>query len=309
MVRPIAFASNPETAGTNAFQDFAEAPAQAQAQAGAIAEFTRLRDALREAGVGVVEVTDTPESWTPDSIFPNNWFSTHADGSYVLYPMLAPNRRRERRDDVFREALPAAGYAVGTRIDLAPAEQHGQFLEGTGSLVLDRVNRVAYACRSPRTHEAIARAFAERCGYELVLFDARDAAGQAIYHTNVLMAVGEHFAVICAEAIPAAEREAVLGRLRASGRDIIDISFAQMNGFAGNVLELATADGGRVVAMSQAAWEAFTPDQRERLGRRARLLPVDISTIEQCAGGSVRCMLAEVHLPRAAGTTAAETGA
>jgi hypothetical protein len=299
MIRPIGFASNPETAATNAFQHPEEAPARRDAQPRAAAEFARVAEVLRQAGVTVVEVSDTPASWTPDSIFPNNWLSTHPDGRCVTYPMLAPNRRRERRADLFREHLPAAGFLCGPIVDLSPAEGEARFLEGTGSLVLDRPRRVAYACRSARTHESVARDFAARLGYSLELFDARDAEGNEIYHTNVMMSVGEQFAVVCAEAIAdTASRARVLGRLAADGLEIIEISQQQMAGFAGNVLQLAGRGGERLLALSASAWAAFTPAQRDRLARWAKPLPVDIGTIEQCAGGSVRCMLAEIHLPR-----------
>ncbi|MEM9383764.1 MAG: arginine deiminase-related protein [Pseudomonadota bacterium] len=298
MVRPREFASNPQTAASNAIQRFDEAPPADQAQREALMQFEVLVATLREAGVTVVVVDDDPTVWTPDAVFPNNWFSTHADGRLVLYPMLAPNRRAERRADVYEKILPQAGFAVERVIDLSDHEADEVFLESTGSLVLDRVHRVAYGCRSARTHDRAAEHFSRTLGYQLVLFDARDPQGAEIYHTNVMMAIGEQFVVICSDAIVEDGRDKVLARLEATGRDIIDISPLQLAAFAGNVLELAVAGRKNVIAMSQSAHDAFTAAQMARLTRLARPLAVGIGTIELCSGGSVRCMLAEIHLPR-----------
>lgn len=298
MVRPREFASNPQTKASNAIQRFDEAPPADQAQREALTQFEALVAALRDAGVTVVVVDDDPSVWTPDAVFPNNWFSTHADGRFVLYPMLAPNRRAERRADVYERALPAAGFAVEQVIDLSAHEAQDVFLEGTGSLVLDRVHRVAYGCRSARTHDRAAEEFSRVLGYEVVLFDAHDPEGAEIYHTNVMMAMGEQFVVICSDAIVEADRNAVLARLEATGRDIIEISQLQLASFAGNVLELSVAGRKNVLAMSQSAHDAFSASQMARLARLAQPLAVDISTIELCSGGSVRCMLAEIHLPQ-----------
>jgi hypothetical protein len=299
MVRPAHFASNPQTARSNVFQHLRDAPPEADAQPDAAAEFDRVAAALRGAGVQVVVVEDTDEPRTPDSVFPNNWLSTHADGRCAIYPMMAPNRRGERRLDIIDDLLPQAGFVTTGLVDLSPSEANGVFLEGTGSLVLDRPGRVAYACRSARTSVEAAEAFAARFGYALSLFEARDSAGGEIYHTNVLMSVGEDFAVVCAEAIvDPATRTAVRAGLAGGGRTVIEISGEQMHAFAGNVLQLATREGTRVVAMSRSAFEAFSPGQREVLARRSEVLAVPIDTIEYCSGGSVRCMLAEIHLPR-----------
>lgn len=297
MIRPVRFFANPETRASNAFQRDDLALAVAAQQARAAAEFEGLAAALRAAGVAVHAFDDTPEPATPDAIFPNNWVSFHADGRVVLYPMLAPNRRAERRPELL--AALRGAYAVAEVVDLTHHEAAGRFLEGTGSLVLDRPGRVAYACRSPRTHEAVLAEFAARLGYAVVAFDAFGPDAAPIYHTNVLMAVGEGFAVIGAEAIPAEQRGEVLTRLAASGREVVALTPAQLGAFAGNMLALRAADGGQVLAMSARAEACLTPDQRAVLARHARVVAAPVPTIEDCAGGSVRCMLAEVFLPPA----------
>ncbi len=297
MIRPVRFESNPQTAESNRFQEDPDATPGEQ-QAAAICEFDGLVDALRDAGVQVIVVDDTPTPHTPDSIFPNNWITTHADGRVVLYPMEAENRRDERRSDVI-DRLHDAGYQVNEIVDFSAHEDAGRFLEGTGSMVLDRSNRIAYACVSSRTHIDALGDFAQRMDYEIVSFDAVDSDGVPIYHTNVMMSLGEEFAVICADAIPRDEqREAVLRRLRETGHDIVSLSYDQLHAFAGNLLELANADGQHVIAMSEQALRSLDDDQVARLRGYGRLVSAPIDSIEQSAGGSVRCMLAEVHLPR-----------
>lgn len=301
MIRPVRFEANPLTAASNAFM--ADVGAGAAEQQRAAAEgFEAVVAALEAAGVNVVAIDDTPEPHTPDSVFPNNWISFHADGTVVLYPMEAENRRTERRLDVLDVLSEQHGFHVGDVIDLSHHEAEGHYLESTGSLVLDRQNRVAYACLSSRTHLDPLGDFAQRLDYEIVAFDAVDRDGKPIYHTNVLMSIGERFAVVCAEAIAdPAQREAVLSRLAASGRQVVELSYAQLEAFAGNLLELRAADGARVVALSQQALDALTPEQRALLEANGRLAVADIGPIEASAGGSVRCMLAEVHLPLAPG--------
>ena len=298
-VRPVRFEGNPQTAASNRFQGKVtgtEAP-----QPVALREFDRLVERLRRHGVEAIVVEDTAEPHTPDSIFPNNWVSFHADGRVVLYAMEAPNRRAERRRDVIELLAAEHGFHVREVVDLTHHENHGHYLEGTGSLVLDRVNRIAYACLSSRTHLDPLGEFAQRMGYEVVAFDAVDRGGVPIYHTNVLMNVGEELAVICAEAIPRdAQRDAVLERLRDTGHEVIALDHAQLEAFAGNMLELRTGQG-RLVAMSRRAYDSLGDEQRRRLERNGETLVADIATIEDHAGGSVRCMLAEVHLPRASG--------
>lgn len=301
MIRPVRFAGNLQTLETNKFQAVAADFAAAGAQRAAVAEFDGLVDALRARGVQVHVFDDTPEPHTPDSIFPNNWVSFHADGTVVLYPMLAENRRFERRADVIAQLSLRDGFRVSRVIDLTMHEQGGKYMEGTGSLVLDRVHRIAYACVSSRTDLDVLGDFAQQLDYEIVVFEAVDAAGAPIYHTNVLMCVGTRFAAVCSACIREDERDAVLDAFRRTGHTIVDLSMEQMGSFAGNMLELRTASGGSVVAMSTRARDSLSPEQRgaiEELG--GPIVAAPIPTIETLGGGSVRCMLAEVHLPKKA---------
>ena len=300
MIRPVRFESNPQTAESNRFQGRTDASVEEQQRA-ARAEFDGLVSALRDGGIEVLVFDDMPEPHTPDSIFPNNWVSFHADGRVVLYPMEAANRRLERRPDIIERLGDDHGFAVSEVVDLSAHENDGQYLEGTGSMVLDRIGHVAYACLSSRTHHGPLGDFAQRMNYEVVSFDAVDRDGIPIYHTNVLMNVGEELAVICDAAIPRDEqRAAVLQRLRDSGREIISLDFDQLDAFAGNMLELRNVNGDRVVAMSQQAFDSLNDEQRRVLQDNGGILNAPIDTIEASAGGSVRCMLAEVHLPRGA---------
>ena len=299
MVRPMRFQSNPETAECNKFQG-APDPSTARAeQAAALEEFDGLASALRDAGVEVHIVDDTDEPHTPDSVFPNNWVSFHADGTVVLYPMMAVNRRGERRLDVLEDLSASSGFRVDRTVDLSAHESEGRFLEGTGSLVLDRINRIAYACLSPRTHLDLLGEFGQRLDYDIVVFDAHDAGGTPIYHTNVLMCLGERFAVICAEAIVGeTRRKDVLKQLEQGGREVVTIGHEQMSAFAGNMLELENSAGDRLLVMSSRARDSLSESQEARLSKYATLLSTSISQIEDSAGGSVRCMLAEIHLPK-----------
>jgi hypothetical protein len=298
LVRPCHFGSNPETAGSNAFQKDLADPAD-DVQARALAEFDGLVQALRSVGVVPIVFDDTDLPVKPDAVFPNNWVSCHGDGAVYLYPMEAPSRRLERRTDIIEALSEHHGFHVREIIDLSTAEGDGFFLEGTGSMVLDRVNRVIYAAMSSRTHMTVLADFAQRADYEITAFDAVDSGGQPVYHTNVMMAIGTGFAVICADAIvDDLKRKTVLARLAGSGREIIEISMQQMENFAGNLLELATESGQTVIVLSRAAFAALTADQRNSLACFGQVLPVAIETIEKAGGGSVRCMLAEVFLPR-----------
>ncbi len=297
MIRPVRFESNPHTAASNKFQGKNPAPSEQQ-QLDAEAEFDGLESVLTEAGIHVIQFADTEEPHTPDAIFPNNWVSFHADGTVVLYPMEAPNRRTERRPDIIDALASEHGYQVRQIVDLSSHEDASQFLEGTGSLVLDRVNRIAYACISSRTHLDALGDFAQRMDYEVVAFDAVDRDGAPVYHTNVLMNIGEELAVICDEAIPReAQRAAVLQSLRDSGHDVVSLTYDQMDAFAGNMLELRSSDGGRVIAMSEQARKALDESQLARIEANGRIISAPIDKIESSAGGSVRCMLAEIHLP------------
>lgn len=299
MIRPVRFESNPMTAASNRFQSKSKADPGAQ-NAIAQREFDALAATLREAGVNVVIVADTDEPHTPDSVFPNNWVSFHNDGRVVLYPMEAENRRTERRTEVIEQLSATGAFVVREILDLSGHEEAGHYLEGTGSMVLDRANHVVYACLSSRTHLDPLGEFAQRMDYDVVTFDAVDRDGASIYHTNVLMSIGEEIAVICAEAIVREEqRAAVLQRLAASGHELILLSYDQLKAFAGNLLELRSSDGKRVVAMSQQAYDALDETQIERLRASGNIVASDIRNIETLAGGSVRCMLAEIHLPTA----------
>ena len=298
MIRPVRFLGNPQTSTSNAFQQSA-AISDDEAQRLARAEFDDLAGRLARAGVGVHVIEDTLEPHTPDSIFPNNWVSFHADGTVVLYPMLAPNRRAERRADVLEALSARAGFFAARIVDLTQHEREDKFLEGTGSLVLDRTNRVAYACLSARTDLDVLGDFAQQLDYDVVAFEATDSTGFPIYHTNVLMSVGTRFAAVCSAAIREDARAAVLERLRAGGRTLLELTYEQMNAFAGNMLELSTSSGKSVIAMSTRAIESLTREQRRLTELHAdSIVSVPIPTIENLGGGSVRCMLAEVFLPR-----------
>ncbi len=297
MVRPAGFGFNEQTAASNEFQRRPAGAADA-GQRAALLEFDALAAQLRAAGVQVLVGEDTPAPAKPDAVFPNNWLSLHADGTLVLYPMLAPNRRLERREALIQFVREAGGFRITRSIDLTWHESQGRFLEGTGSLVLDRPARIAYAVRSPRTDPTVLAEFAQLLDYQVVSFDSLGPDGQPVYHTNVVMAVGTAFAVLCVESIPdSAQRAAVLASLRGAGREVIEITAAQMQDFAGNLLELS-APRGPLIAISARAWEALRPAQRAQLERFGQVLPASIPTIERLGGGSVRCMLAEIHLPR-----------
>lgn len=297
MIRPARFLSNPQTAASNAFQHAELDPWSSQAAA--VEEFDGYVAALRAAGVGVTVVEDTPEPHTPDSIFPNNWVSFDQRGRVFLYPMQAPNRRQERRMAVLAEL--ERHFLIEELVDFGRYAAQSQFLEGTGSMVLDHVQRIAYACHSPRSHPVVMDAFTAATGYRARWFHALDRHGKPIYHTNVMMCVGSRLAIVCFEAMPhEAARTMLLRSLQASGKEVIAISLVQMESFAGNMLELRATDGSPVVAVSRSAWASLTPAQRERIAVCARPVIAAIDTIERLGGGSARCMLAEVFLPKRA---------
>ena len=300
LVRPRNFQPTTQTAQSNRFQQ-ASAESLDELQARALAEFEGVVADLDRAGVRTLVFEDTDVPVKPDAIFPNNWLTSHADGTVILYPLEAPARRPERRDDIIESLSADYGFYVRRILDLSHLETHGHFLEGTGSLVLDRVNRVAYSCRSSRTHPDALGEFAQRADYEIIAFDA-EYAGRPIYHTNVMLSIGQQFAVICADAISESDqRAAVLARLDATGRQVAVITREQMAAFAGNLLELATADGDGVIVISRTALHSLRPEQRQALSSCGRLVPVALDTIERVGGGSVRCMLAEIFLPQRPG--------
>jgi hypothetical protein len=296
MIRPLRFGWNAETAASNTYQVPTEEPAR-ELQTRATGEWEALRELLVTSGVAVTAFDDQPEPHTPDSIFPNNWFSTHTDGTLVLYPMAAENRRAERRPHL----IAALRRDLGVRriLDLTPWEAEGKFLEGTGSLVLDRPGRIAYAAPSLRTHPEVAAAFCAAMGYRLLLFDTVPRRGVPAYHTNVVMSLGETAAVVCMELIAGdPERAEVETSLRRAGRDLIPITAEQVDAFAGNLLQLRDGSGGLLWVMSSRAYEALRPEQRDRLSRGSRVVHSPLPPIESVGGGSARCMLAELFPAR-----------
>lgn len=294
MIRPSAFGYDPDTAATNSFQHApSELPIETLHER-ARGEFDALVQRLRAAGVQVCDVPDRTDAATPDSVFLNNWVSFHGDGTVILYPMCAPARRRERRLDLLDIVSSRAGFRTSRVVDLSHHEHEGRYLEGTGSIVFDHAQHIAYACASPRTDVHVLRDVCDVLGYTPVVFGATDAAGQPVYHTNVVMSIGARFAVICDEAVPDLhERRALLERLGAH-RDVITLTRAQMSEFAGNILEVGTDRGRPAVAMSARASSALTPDQRQQLLAHADIVESPVTWIERVGGGSVRCMLAGV---------------
>lgn len=293
MIRPVNFAFNAETAVNNAFQVAGETD---EVQETARLEFDGFVKLLRENGVDVTVVEDTPVPYTPDSIFPNNWVSFHADGTVLLYPMFAPNRRTERKPHIL-EAL-TGHFTIRQTLDLTGFEHQNLFLEGTGSMVLDRDQKIAYACLSPRTDRTVLEDFCTKMQYRAVIFDAVDASGQHIYHTNVMMCVADRYVVICLDSIAdAGQRQQVSDSITQSGKAIIPISLDQMAHFAGNMLQVQNAAGERLLIMSSQAFESLKETQLQQLTSFNRILHASLHTIESNGGGSARCMLAEIHLP------------
>ena len=294
MIRPVSFGYNEQTADSNAFQT--RSSDQQQVQKKALAEFDGLVQALRDNHVNVTVIEDTLHPHTPDSIFPNNWVSFHNNGDVFIYPMQAENRRQERREDIITKL--EDNFIVKHVFDLSHFEHNKQFLEGTGSMVLDRDNKIVYACISPRTNENVLAQFCEQTGYKAICFHAFDEKGLAIYHTNVLMCVGSNFSVICLDSITnTTEKELVIKSLKDTNKQIIEISYDQMNRFAGNMLEVKNTQGETLIVMSQSAYQSLMYEQKAVLSSFGKLIYADINTIEINGGGSARCMIAEVHLP------------
>ncbi len=293
MIRPTRFSPNPQTAADNAFQRASEEAPEAIAER-AYDEATRAASRLRELGV-TVHLFDDPGTERPDSVFPNNWLSTHAGGRIALFPMYAPNRRTERRADIVE--LLKREYRVQEVIDYSGLEYDGLFLEGTGAMVLDHDARIAYTARSLRADPVILERFCTQFGFEPMMFDAKDAAGRLVYHTNVIMCIAGPFALIAADMIESPVRRAeVLARLAARGRrTIIPLTHEQIADFAGNAIELQSGDGAELLALSTRARAALRPADVDVIERTHRIVPLDVPTIE-LAGGSVRCMLAGIHL-------------
>lgn len=291
MVKPVRFGFNPQTAQSNAFQR--KEGFGREVQEAALREFLAYATLLRANGINIVLAEDSLDPRTPDSIFPNNWFSTHEDGTLVLYPMAAQNRREERKEH-FLELI-RKNFKVTRTVDLTHYEEDGLYLEGTGSMILDRENKIVYACRSPRTDMKVLDDFCTQLGYTPVTFESVDQNGQQIYHTNVMMCVGTAYAIVCLESIAdPKERENVVTSLEKSGKKIIDITFDQVNHFAGNMLELRNGEGKRFLVMSATARKSLTAEQNRELSKTYRLLSPQLETIETNGGGSARCMLAEI---------------
>lgn len=294
MIRPVNFLFNKETAVNNAFQVASE---DIDIQNKALDEFETFVAKLRSYKIDVTVVNDTAEPHTPDSIFPNNWISFHRDGSVVLYPMFAKNRRLERKPDVLEKIK--EHFKVKRTIDLTAHELENLFLEGTGSLVLDRRNHIAYACLSPRTDAHLLSEFARKMKYKAVAFRAVDKNGHAIYHTNVMMCVADKYVVICLESIPdGSQWTRVKATIENSEKEIIPITLDQMNRFAGNMLQVRNAQGHKLLVMSTQAYQSLTPEQVTKLETFNEIIHSPLDTIEKNGGGSARCMMAEVHLPK-----------
>lgn len=293
MVRPAHFAYNEETAESNSFQNIPQDSTDIQSKVWA--EFDAAVATLRDAGVDVWVIEDTDEVIKPDAVFPNNWISTHEDGTIILYPMLTPNRRSERRMDVVEYLK--TNNKVTRVLDLSHYESNNEFLEGTGSIVFDHEACIAYACLSPRTHLTVLQDVCQQINYKPIVFHSTDEQGQDVYHTNVIMGVCKGFAVVCLESLKdAEERNLLVKTIEGTGKEIIDISFAQVKSFGGNVLAVSNKEGRQFLALSASAYSSFTEKQIEKIQQYATLLPIAITNIETIGGGSVRCMLAQNFL-------------
>jgi hypothetical protein len=297
LIRPAAFGFNPQTAESNYFQNDRAVATEANAPASrALIEFEALAAGLLANGVEALIYEDTPFPEKPDAVFPNHWFSTHADGTICLYPMLTENRRIERRDDIVENLRQR--FDVSRVVNISHLENENKFLEGTGSLVLDHENRIAYACLSPRTSIEALNFWTKEMGFDAIVFSAKDLGGNAIYHTNVMMCVGDSFAVVCEDSITdLRERNAVRQSLINAGKEIVAISLPQMEDFAGNMLLLQNPADEKLLVMSRRAFDSLETAQISQLEKHARRLLFDVSTIEKYGGGSIRCMIAEIFLP------------
>lgn len=300
MIRPVAFRRNEQTAVNNYYQKTIEGLSMDQIQEKALAEFDGFVEKLREAGIDVIVFDDTAEPETPDSIFPNNWVSFHESGEVILYPMYAENRRLERRDDLL-ESL-SKDFKISKISGFLDWESKGRYLEGTGSLILDRQNKIAYAATSERTNIEVLADFAAHTGYEIVAFQANQTFNGErlpIYHTNVMMCLGEDFALFCDESIDSeVEKKQVIHAFENTKKEVIFITEEQKERFAGNMLQVRNKRGEKYVIMSESAYLALDDDQRTRLSYHGRILHSSLDTIECLGGGSARCMMAEVFLPR-----------
>jgi hypothetical protein len=292
MIRPVKFGYNPQTAGSNAFQTEVDLSDE-EVQSNALREFDSMIEKLKDLGIEVLIFNDTDEPHTPDSIFPNNWFSTHPDGTLCLYPMEAPARRLERNPKIISRIK--NNISLTRILDFSEYEAQNKFLEGTGSLILDHENKIAYASISSRTNEEVLAVWAKKSGFTIVKFHSFDEDGKAVYHTNVLMCLGDKFAVICLESISdKSEKQMIARNLRRTDKEIIEISFEQMRSFAGNMILLQNKNGEKFIVMSETARKSLREDQIANLEKYAKPVSFDIEMIEKCGGGSVRCMIAEI---------------
>ena len=298
MVEPIAFGYNAQTAENNYFQVEQK---DADIQTKALEEFNSFVDKLKSKGINVITVKDTLDPHTPDSIFPNNWVSFHSDGKVVLYPMFAPNRRVERRSDIL-EILKDSGFEITEIDDLSHFEDQDKFLEGTGSMIFDHEHKIAYGSLSLRLDEELFRQFCQKFGFRPVVFHSYQNAGGErlpIYHTNVMMCVADQFVVICLDCIDdELEREKVQEVIKSTGKEIIEISEDQLQQFAGNMLQVQNEAGDKFLVMSESAYKSLTPAQIQNIEKYCEIIYSDLNTIETNGGGSARCMLAEVFLPK-----------
>jgi hypothetical protein len=296
MVRPANFGFNSETASSNHFQKHGQESGLA-VSAIAKMEFDNMATQLRNIGIHVIVIEDTISPQKPDAIFPNNWITTHKDGSVFLFPMLAPNRRLERRSDIIE--ILKTDYKVSKVVDISHTEKDNRFLEGTGSIVFDHQHKTAFACISERTERDLFTYYCHEIGYKSIHFRATDSNQKEIYHTNVMMCMGEEFGIVCLESIENdLEKKLIISHFEEHDKEMIIITREQMNQFAGNMIELRSNNGYNVLLQSQTAFNALTTKQKESLKKYVQLHPIQINTIESIGGGSVRCMVAEIFLPK-----------
>ncbi|MCB0686514.1 MAG: amidinotransferase [Saprospiraceae bacterium] len=298
MIRPVHFGFNPQTAANNSFQSDAVDLMPEEINMRAQSEFDRMVESLQEVGVNIHLVEDTPTPEKPDAIFPNNWITTHANGAIITYPMQSPLRRKERREDIIQGLMKK--FKFDKRYSLEYYEDKDLFLEGTGSMILDRIHRKVYSCISKRTDPTILDKFCALTGYRRVVFNAIDSSGMPVYHTNVMMSIGSEFCLICLDAIDNSdERKYVEDQLKEGGRKIIEISVEQMNAFAGNILQLQGSFERQFIIMSSTAFASLTESQILEIQEFATIIHSSLDTIEFIGGGSARCMIAEIFVPGA----------
>ncbi len=297
LIRPSNFVFNTETAGSNSFQNNFKNLDAETINKKVSEEFEQFVEVLKSKAVHVIVIDDTDSPQKPDAIFPNNWVTFHEDGTVIVYPMFAQNRRYERRQDIIDEL--EKNFIMKKIIDISEYEKENKFLEGTGSIVFDHINKIGYACLSPRTNKELFMLVCEMLNYKPVYFHASDKDGKEIYHTNVMMCIGEKFSVICLESITdKQERTLVSNSLSETGLEIIAITNEQMNHFAGNMLAIETENKKSILALSQSAFVSLTANQKKEIEKYSELVPLSINTIETIGGGSARCMMAEIFLKR-----------